>query len=307
MIATPQVKQKAVEVSSARSSTDASVKKPPSYRLKQRLMKTFITLLLVMGSVLILLPVWWMVSTSFKTMPEIMQYPPTFIPEHFRWQNYLETWKAAPFGRYLLNTVIITGAVVIGSVLSNSFIAYGFAKIRFRGRRFLFAIVLSTMMIPGFVTMIPQYILFAKLHWINTYLPLIVPHFFGSAFFIFLLRQFYLLIPDELIEAAKMDGASHFYIWWKIILPLSKPALATIAIFAFNGAWNDFQGPLLYLNDESLYTLQLGLQSFKGQNATQWNYLMSGSIMVLLPVIALFFMFQRYFIEGMNLQSGSKG
>jgi multiple sugar transport system permease protein len=163
------------------------------------------------------------------------------------------------------------------------------------------------MMIPGFVTLIPQYVLYAKLGWLNTYLPLILPAFFGSAFFIFLLRQFFLTIPNELIEAAKIDGANHLIIWWKIFLPLSKPAIATVAILSFNGAWNDFLGPLLFINDESLFTLQLGLQIFKGQNDTQWNFLMAGSLMVLLPVIMIFFFFQRYFIEGMNLTAGSKG
>ncbi|NUK30256.1 carbohydrate ABC transporter permease [Parageobacillus sp. VR-IP] len=278
-----------------------------SVKLKKRLIKIIVTIILTFGSILILSPIWWMVSTSLKDMKEIMTYPPTFIPKEFHFENYIKTIQAAPFGRYALNTLFITICVVIGSVLANSFIAYGFAKIRFKGSNLLFTIVLATMMIPGFVTMIPQYILFSKLGWINTYLPLIVPSFFGSAFFIFLLRQFFLTIPNELIEAAKIDGANHLYIWWKIIIPLSKPAIATVAIFAFNGAWNDLLGPLLYINDESLYTLQIGLQVFRGQNDTQWNYLMAGSLLVLLPVILLFFFFQRYFIEGMNLTAGSKG
>lgn len=235
-----------------------------------------------------------------------MSFPPTFFPESWNWSNYIRTWEAAPFTRYTINTLTITTLVVIGNVISNSFIAYGFAKIPFRGKNVLFAIVLATMMIPGFVTLIPQYVLFAKLNWVNTYFPLVVPAFFGSAFNIFLLRQFYMTIPNELIEAAKMEGANHFYIWWKIGLPLTKPAIATVAIFSFNGAWNDFLGPLLYLNDENLYTLQIGLQVFKGQMNTQWNYLMAGSLLVLLPVILLFFFFQKYFIQGINLQSGGK-
>jgi len=262
--------------------------------------------LLAMGSLLILSPVWWMISTSLKTMTEVMQYPPTFFPAEWKWENYIRTWEAAPFTLYTINTVTITILVVAGSVIVNSFIAYGFAKIPFKGKNILFALVLSTMMIPGFVTLIPQYVLFSKLHWVNTYYPLVVPAFFGSAFFIFLLRQFYMTIPNELIEAAKMEGASHFYIWRKIGIPLIKPALATVAIFSFNGVWNDFLGPLLYLNDENLYTLQLGLQVFKGQMSTQWNYLMAGSLLVLLPVIVLFFIFQKYFIQGINLQSGNK-
>ncbi|WP_231877285.1 carbohydrate ABC transporter permease [Bhargavaea cecembensis] len=262
--------------------------------------------LLAAGSILMLSPLWWMLVTSVKTMQEVMTYPPTFWPESWNWSNYMKTWEAAPFDLYTVNTLTITILVVIGNVFVNSFIAYGFAKVPFKGRNALFAIVLSTMMIPGFVTLIPQYVLFAKLQWLNTYYPLVVPAFFGSAFNIFLLRQFYMTIPDELIEAAKMEGASHFWIWWKIGLPLTKPALATVAIFSFNGAWNDFLGPLLYVNDENLYTLQLGLQVFKGQMSTQWNYLMAGSLLVLLPVIILFFFFQKYFIQGINLQSGGK-
>lgn len=262
--------------------------------------------LLAAGSLLVLSPLWWMIITSVKTMQEVMTYPPTLWPDSWNWSNYIRTWEAAPFDLYTINTLTITILVVIGNVFVNSFIAYGFAKVPFKGRNALFAVVLSTMMIPGFVTLIPQYVLFAKLQWLNTYFPLVVPAFFGSAFNIFLLRQFYMTIPDELIEAAKMEGASHFWIWWKIGLPLTKPALATVAIFSFNGAWNDFLGPLLYVNDENLYTLQLGLQVFKGQMSTQWNYLMAGSLLVLLPVILLFFFFQKYFIQGINLQSGGK-
>lgn len=278
-----------------------------SLRFKKRVGQGIILTILILGSLLILSPIWWMFATSLKDMKEIMTYPPTFIPKEWHWENYSIALEKGPFFRYTMNTLFITGFVVLGNVLANSFIAYGFAKIQFKGRNVLFALVLATMMIPGFVTLIPQYVLYAKLGWLNTYIPLILPAFFGSAFFIFLLRQFFLTIPNELIEAAKIDGANHLYIWWKIFIPLAKPAIATVAIFSFNGAWNDFLGPLLFLNDESLYTLQLGLQVFKGQNDTQWNFLMAGSIMVLLPVITIFFFFQRYFIEGMNLTAGSKG
>ncbi|MFC0472113.1 carbohydrate ABC transporter permease [Halalkalibacter kiskunsagensis] len=278
-----------------------------SVKVKRRITNIIVFTILATGSILLLSPMWWMFATSVKSMQEIMVYPPTFWPSEWHLGNYIETFKAAPFWRYTLNTLFLTFFAVFANTLSNSFIAYGFAKIKFKGRNVWFAILLATMMLPGFVTLIPQYVMFAKLGWLNTYLPLIIPQFFGGAFFIFLLRQFYLTIPNELLEAAKIDGASHFYIWLRIIVPLSKPAIATVAIFTFNGSWNDFLGPLLYLNDESLYTLQLGLQVFKGQVQTQWNFLMAGSIMVLLPVIILFFIFQRYFIEGMNLTAGSKG
>ncbi|MBS4220889.1 carbohydrate ABC transporter permease [Bacillus sp. FJAT-49711] len=278
-----------------------------STKNRKLILKVIFTSILILGSLLILSPVWWMISTSLKDMKEVMVYPPTLFPKEFHWENYKKVLNAAPFIGYGANTLIITSISVIGSVLSNTFIAYGFSKIRFKGRNVLFAIVLATMMIPGFVMLIPQYIIFSKLGWLNTWLPLTVPSFFGSAFFIFLIRQFFLTIPNELIEAAKIDGANHFYIWSRLMIPLTKPVIATVAIFSFNGAWNDFLGPLLYINDPAFYTLQLGLQVFKGHTNTQWNLLMGGSLLVLLPVIILFFLFQRYFIEGMNITAGTKG
>ncbi|XIQ15926.1 carbohydrate ABC transporter permease [Enterococcus faecium] len=263
-------------------------------------------LMTVIGIILIIL-LLWMVFTSLKPMEEIVRYPPTFFPEKIVWENYLDTIAAFPFWRYARNTLFITVLVVIGNVLSNSFIAYGFAKLDFPGKKLMFALVLSTMMIPGFVTMIPQYVLFSKIGWVGTYLPLIVPSFFGNAFNIFLMRQFYLSINNELIEAAEIDGANHLYIWSHLMLPLTKPALITIAINSFNAAWNDFLGPLLYIQDQEKYTLQIGLQVFQNQATTQWNYLMAGATLVLIPTILLFFFAQRYFIEGMDLTGGSKG
>ncbi|MCM3573047.1 MULTISPECIES: carbohydrate ABC transporter permease [Mesobacillus] len=276
-------------------------------KFKDRVRLSFVTLLLLAGSTLILMPLWWMISTSLKSPAEIAQYPPTFFPKEFNFNNYIEAWQTAPFTRWALNTLFLATVGTIGSVLVNSLVAYGFAKIKFKGRNALFVLVLSTMLIPGFVTMVPQYILFSKLGWIDTYLPLLVPAFLGSAFFIFLLRQFMMGIPNELIEAAVLDGAGHLQIWWHIMIPLTKPALITVAIFSFNGAWNDLLGPLLYINDESKYTLQIGLQTFKGTVQTQWHYLMAMSVTVLLPVVLLFFFFQKYFIEGSNISSGTKG
>ncbi|EMF0046530.1 carbohydrate ABC transporter permease [Enterococcus hirae] len=263
-------------------------------------------LLMTAIGIVLITPLLWMVFTSLKPMEEIVRYPPTFFPEKIVWQNYLDTITAFPFWRYARNTLLITVLVVFGNVLSNSFIAYGFAKLDFPGKKLMFALVLSTMMIPGFVTMIPQYVLFSKIGWVGTYLPLIVPSFFGNAFNIFLMRQFYLSINDELIEAAEIDGANHFYIWSRLMLPLTKPALITIAINSFNAAWNDFLGPLLYIQDQEKYTLQIGLQFFQNQATTQWNYLMAGATLVLIPTILMFFFAQRYFIEGMDLTGGSK-
>lgn len=266
----------------------------------------FVFLFLLLGSMVLLTPLWWMISTSLKSTQEILQFPPSLFPEHFRFSNYVEAWKTGDFTRWSMNTLLIAVASTVGNVLVNSFVAYGFAKVDFKGRNALFLLVLSTMIIPGFVTLIPQYILFSKLGWVNTYLPLIVPAFLGSAFNIFLIRQFMMTVPNELSEAAIMDGASHFRIWWSIVMPLVKPALLTVAIFSFTGAWNDLLTPLLYLSDEKLYTLQLGLQTFKGSVQTQWNYLMAMSVMVLIPIILIFFLFQRYFIKGANLSAGMK-
>jgi multiple sugar transport system permease protein len=278
-----------------------------SRKTKQLIVKIVLTIVLIGLSVIILAPFWWMIATSLKSLKEIMQYPPTWIPSEWHWENYAYAWQKGHFARYTLNTLFLAGVGVCSHVLSNSFIAYGFAKIKFPGRGLLFSVMLSTMMIPSFCTLIPQYILFSKLGWVGTYLPLTVPGFFGSAFQIFLLRQFYMGIPNDLIEAAKIDGANHFYIWSRLMIPLARPAIIVVAIMTFQGAWNDFLGPLLYVSDESMFNLQLGLQTFKGTEAVQWHYLMAGSLMVLAPVIALFFFFQRYFIEGMNISAGTKG
>lgn len=278
-----------------------------SRKKQDRIAKIFIYILLLGISVILLAPLWWMVSTSLKPMEEIVQYPPSFIPESWQWSNYLNTIRAFPFIRYAKNTLFITFFVVVGNVVVNSFIAYGFAKIEFPGKKVLFSLVLATMMIPGFVTMIPQYILFTQFNWVGTYLPLIVPAFFGNAFNIFLMRQFYMSISNDMSEAAQLEGANHFYIWSRLMVPMTKPALITIAITSFNGAWNDFLGPLLYIQDEQKYTLQIGLQTFKSQSGTQWNYLMAGATLVMLPTILLFFFAQKYFIEGMDLTGGVKG
>lgn len=274
---------------------------------KKIIANIFIYIILILVSIVLLPPLMWMLSISLKPMTEIAKFPPTLFPEEIHWDNYLGMIKSFPILKYTKNTLFITAFVVTGTVLSNSFIAYGFAKIKFPGKNVLFALVLATMMVPGFVTMIPQYVLYSRIGWVGTYLPLIVPPFFGNGFSIFLMRQFYLSISDELIEAAKIDGANHLYIWSRLMLPLTKPALITIGIQSFNGAWNDFLGPLLYIQKEADYTLQIGLQVFQNQSTTQWNYLMAGATVVLLPSILLFFFAQKYFIEGMDLSGGMKG
>lgn len=273
---------------------------------KRKVSNIILFIILCLGAFIILFPIAWMLSTALKSAPEVAMYPPKLLPEKPMFENFAIAWTKAPFTKYTLNTLIIVFFTIIGGVFSNSFIAYGFAKIDFKGKPFLFSIVLATMMIPGFVTLVPTYVIFSKLHWVNTYLPLIVPAFFGNAFHIFMMRQFYWTIPNELSEAARVDGAGHFYIWGKLMMPLVKPVMATVALINFKGAWSDFQGPLLYLSDRTKYTLQLGLQVFKGQGYTEWNYLMAVSFLSMIPILLLFFCFQNYFIEGMNIGGAVK-
>ena len=273
---------------------------------KRKIGDIILFIILCIGALIILFPIAWMVSTALKSAPEVAAYPPTLLPEKPMFENFGIAWSKAPFGRYITNTLMVVFFNVIGAVFSNSLIAYGFAKIKFTGRETLFKVVLATMMIPGFVTLVPTFVIMSKLHWVNTYLPLIVPVFCGNAFHIFMMRQFYQTIPNELSEAARVDGAGHFYIWGKLIMPLTKPIMATVALVNFKNAWGDFQGPLLYLSDPKKYTLQLGLQVFKGQGYTEWNYLMAISFLSMLPILLLFFCFQNYFIEGMNVGGAVK-
>ena len=273
---------------------------------RDRVTDLFMFVILCLGAVIILFPILWMVCTALKSPQEVAQYPPTLIPQVPMFENFAIAWTKAPFTKYTINTLVIVVFTIIGNVLVTSFVAYGFAKIEFKGRKPLFKIVLATMMIPGFVTLVPTYVIFSKIGWVGTYLPLIIPAFTGNAFHIFMMRQFYRTIPNELMEAAKVDGAGHFYIWGKLMMPLIKPILATIALVSFKGAWSDFQGPLLYINDQKLYTLQLGLQVFKGQGYTEWNYLMAVSFLSMIPILLLFFCFQNYFIEGMNVGGAVK-
>lgn len=261
--------------------------------------------LAVLGAVF-LFPFFWLVSTSLKTNQEIFQWPPSLLPQAAQWSNYARAVRAFPFLRYLANTLCITGLSVVGSVVSSSLVAYGFAKVRWPGRDALFIVLLATMMLPFQVTMVPLFVLFKSLGWIDTFAPLVVPSFFAGAFYVFLLRQFYLTIPEELSEAAVMDGASHAQIFLRIILPLTKPAMAAVALFQFVASWTDFLGPLIYLQDESKFTLQLGLQMFFGQHYSEWSLIMATAVLIALPLIVVFFLTQRTFIEGIAL-TGLRG
>ncbi|MXX25807.1 MAG: carbohydrate ABC transporter permease [Caldilineaceae bacterium SB0668_bin_21] len=256
------------------------------------------------------LPFLWLLSSSLKTELAIFRYPPEWIPDPIKFSNYVDAWTTRPFALYVRNTIVILLLNEVAVLVSASFCAYGFARIDFPGRNVWFAILLATVMLPGIVTMIPQFVIFSRIGWVNTILPLTVPFFFGGgAFNIFLLRQFFRTLPAELADAAYIDGASEITIYWRIMLPLAKPALATIAIFTFIGTWNDFMGPLLYLaKDPNKFTVALGLAMFRTAFAgrTRWDLLMAASTMMIIPVIFVFFVAQRYFIQGIAI-SGLKG
>ena len=280
-----------------------------SYSARRTALLALTYVVLVAGSAFVLIPFLWALSASVKSLDEVYQFPPRLLPERFQWGNYARVIGVLPFPTFLLNSVIVTGLCVIGQVVTGSLVAFSFARLRWPGRDTWFAIILATMMLPGVVTMIPTYILFSRLHWVNTFLPLTVPAFFGGgAFNIFLLRQFFRTIPMELSEAARIDGASELRIWWQILMPLAQPALATVIIFAFNGAWQDYMGPLIYLSSEDKYTLQLGLTMFKagGGGIPMWHWMMAASLVVMLPVLIVFFVGQKYFVEGVTL-TGIKG
>jgi multiple sugar transport system permease protein len=263
------------------------------------------TVMLALGAVIVLIPLVWMLSTSLKSDAEVMVNP-SFIPRAWQFDNFVKAWRSGPFGTYLKNSVFITLTCLAGTLLSNSLVAYGFAKIRFKGRDVIFLGVLGTMMIPGMVTMIPTYVMFSGFGWIGTYLPLIVPAFGASAYYIFLLRQFFLTIPMAYNEAAKIEGASELNIFARIVLPMSKPIITTIAVFEFNAKWNDYFNPMLYLDNESMYTLQLGLRSFRGTAGVEWQKFMAASLLVLLPTVVVYACLQKYIIQGVAA-GGIKG
>ncbi|WP_324669353.1 carbohydrate ABC transporter permease [Geochorda subterranea] len=254
------------------------------------------------------LPFLWMVSTAFKEPWQTFQIPPVWIPSPVTLDNFIVGWTAVPFNRYILNTVIITAGATLGTVLSATLVAYGFSRFRAPGRELLFGVVVSTMMLPPQVTIVPTYMLFNWLGWVDTFKPLIVPSYLGGgAFNIFLLRQFFRTIPMELDEAARIDGCGSWGILWRIIVPLSKPALTTVGVFSIVYHWNDFFNPLIYLNSESRYTLSIGLKYFQNAyGATEINLLMAVSLIALVPILIIFFVAQKYFVQGITM-TGLKG
>ncbi len=275
-------------------------------KMKSRVEKTFIYGLLILFSLLFLAPLFWMVTTSLKSPEELYLFPPKWIPSELHFENFKEAWLSQPFTKFLTNSLTVTILATLGQVVSSSLVAYGFARFTFKGKDFLFVVLLATMMIPWEVTMIPLYMEFNFLGWINTLKPLIVPAWFGGPFFIFLLRQFIMGIPKELDEAARIDGANSFQIFYKIYLPLMKPALILVTVFSFLNCWNDYLGPLVFLNDQSKYTLTLGLAQFKGMFGVDMEGVMAITFLISLPPLILFFIAQRYIMEDVS-KSGVKG
>jgi len=247
----------------------------------------------------VMLPFIWMIVTSLKSPTEVFAYPPTWIPREFQWSNYVEMWNKAPFGRYFMNSAIVAICVTIGQLTSCVLAAFAFARMDFKGKNTMFMIFLSTTMISSQVTLVPTYLVMRTLNWIDSYQALIVP-FLANAFGVFMLRQSFRTIPRELEEAAKLDGCSRFRFLWQILIPLSKPILASQALFAFMGNWNSYQWPLIITNQDSMRTLQIGLRYFvSGEGSTQWGIYMAAALVVTLPVIVIYFLVQKTFVESM--------
>ncbi|WP_372633059.1 carbohydrate ABC transporter permease [Cohnella sp.] len=270
-------------------------------------LRALLYVLLIVGSIGMIFPFVWLIRSSLMENSQIFVFPPEWIPDPFKWSNYKEALTSVPFGRYFLNTLTIELFVISGVLITSVMAAYSFARLNWPGRNLVFALLLGSMMLPYAVTLIPNFMLWRSLGGINTFMPLTVPAWFGGgAFNIFLLRQFFMGIPKELDEAAYMDGAAPYRVLWTIIVPLAKPAMIVVAIFSFIDVWNDFLGPIIYLNSNEKFTLALGLATFKGLYNAQWGYLMAASATIVAPILVLFFFAQRQFIEGITL-TGIKG
>lgn len=264
--------------------------------------------LLILFSAVFLFPLFWMLTSALKPEAQIFKWPPQWIPNPLQWSNFVDAFSnpLLPFDRFIANTLLIEAGVLAGRLISCTLVAYGFARLRAPGKNFMFTILLATLMLPNAAVLIPQYILFNAFGWVNTFIPLILPAWFGNAYAIFLMRQFFMTIPRELEEAALIDGASTLKIIWSVIVPLSTPVLSVIAILTFKDTWNDFMTPLLYLSEPSKYTVAVGLAYFNGQYDVKMNLLMAASFTLMLPIIILFIFAQRAFVEGISL-TGLKG
>lgn len=287
----------------------------PAYRKKYftaaRIGRMVVFTILLLGSVIMFAPFAFLISSSLKVETQVFQIPIQWIPNPVRWMNYVDALTQKPFLRYFTNTMIIVLLNQVAVLVTSSICGYGFARIRFPGRDFFFGVALATMMLPYYVTMVPQFILMTNfLHWMDSYKPLTIPIFFGGgAFNVFLFRQFFKTIPEDFSDAARIDGCSEFGIFWRIFVPLSTSVFITVAIFTFMGSWNDFIGPLLYINTPEKFTIALGLSTYRsmmGVGRTRWDLLMAASVAMTLPIVIVFFVLQRYFIKGV-VMSGIKG
>jgi multiple sugar transport system permease protein len=273
-------------------------------------LRIFVYAVILLGALVVFIPFAWMISTSLKSQNQLFVYPPKWIPTPPHWSNYVDSWRALPFGRFLWNTVFMTVLAMFAEVFTASIVAYGFARFRFPLRNFLFILLLSTMMLPDILTMIPKFVMWRQLGRIDTFSPMTVGAWFAwGPSFVFLLRQFFLTIPREIEEAAILDGANTYQVYWQIMLPLVKPALLAIAVLSFQGNWNNFQGPLIYLSTLEKFPMILGIQFYGAtlsNEVPKWHYMMAMSTMMAAPILALFFIAQRYFIEGLTV-GGVKG
>ena len=284
--------QLTVGSSSGRAST-------PGFSARKLGRSVLVYSILVLLSLIFTLPLLWMATTSLKEQGQVFQVPPVWIPDPFRWDNYPEAIRRAPLWLWLYNTATITVLATIGNVITASMVGFGFARLRFPGRDFLFIVLLSTMMLPPVVTLVPKFIMFRTIGWNDTFYPLIVPAFLGtSAFNIFLVRQYYLTIPLDLDEAARIDGASNWRVWWNVLVPISMPVLVAVAIFSFVQHWNEFLDALVFLQSEQMKTLSLGLRAFINPNDASWHITMAASMWLIVPMIVIFFIGQRHFIQG---------
>ncbi|MCS6826099.1 MAG: carbohydrate ABC transporter permease [Caldilinea sp.] len=277
-----------------------------SRRRQNALMKGFAYIVCTLMAVAYVFPLYWMITTALKTDVEVFLVPPSLFPEDPQWGNFLASTQYIPFWLYMYNTLVICALTILGTVISCSLIAYGFARVRWPGRNLVFLIYLSTIMLPAQVTMIPLYVVFRQLGWVGTIWPLVVPAFFGNALYVFLLRQFMMTVPNELSDAARIDGAGELGIFWRVIVPLIKPALATVALFTFVATYRDFLGPLIYLTEQNQWTISLGLKMFQNMYGAQWQLMMAAATLTMIPTVILFFLTQRTFIEGIAL-TGIKG
>jgi multiple sugar transport system permease protein len=270
-----------------------------THRAKSILGKSATHVILILISLTIIFPVFWMISSSLKQTGTEMAFPPQWIPNPAVWHNYVDVFNSLPFARFVLNSVLIAGLCTVGQLVVGSMVAFGFAQMNFPGRETLFMVCLSSIMLPEAVILIPTFIMFSKMGWVDSILPLVVPAFFGGrAFYIFLARQFFRGIPQDLFDAARVDGCSNLRLWWNIAMPLSKPMLITIGLLRFLADWNDFMGPLLYLRSMENRTLAVGLYTFLTQYGGEWNYLMAATTMMALPLLIIFLFTQKYFVEG---------